>query len=459
MEIETLGSLNPEKMEEEKQLPKKKIIKRKKTTENQEEEKKIERKITIEKGVLTYGPITDSTPYRNINDKLVLHISLQPEVKVPVCDRRNFYDRQEIDFLFEYEKLMYFIENVLGVRKKKEESKHFFLTVKEKKKLRLLDFIRSGSQDYANIAKDLNLKRQTVRNWCLKFKKTGELFKENRGRPKKLNNEHLDFLKHLIEIPANADMTLLDMKLHLMFNFKFRDNIISTRTIYDALKKEGKVFKKIIWKKPKENELKVKEKRKEVAIQILKMHLSEVTPVYIDETSFNLNTRQYYGWGTKGRPLLRICPCKSINFSLLVALDIEGIVGWMLFRGSVKTADFFTFLMEMIEKNDLSRWGEKYPVYFMDNAKIHKANQVMLNIFNKYQTTLYNAPYSPQLNPIEYSFSKLKSIVRKMRVKNQKELVRAIYQGLRRISKENCIYYIIESFKFLKLAYTMEDFI
>ena len=38
----------------------------------------------------------------------------------------------------------------------------------------------------------------------------------------------------------------------------------------------------------------------------------------------------------------------------------------------------------------------------MDNAKIHKSKKVIQKIFNKYQTTLYNAPYSPQLNPEQF---------------------------------------------------------
>ncbi len=52
-------------------------------------------------------------------------------------------------------------------------------------------------------------------------------------------------------------------------------------------------------------------------------------------------------------------------------------------------------------------------IIFCDNAKIHKSNQFMLNTFNKFYTLLYNAAYTPQYNPIELCFSKIKSIFRR----------------------------------------------
>ena len=118
MIIETLGSQSPEKMEEEKKLPQTKIIKRKTTYETKEKIIPIKRVIEIINNDLKYGPITISTPYRNMSDKPVIHMSLQPEVIVPVQDRRNFYNVREIDFLFEYNKLWHLIEKILEVKKK-----------------------------------------------------------------------------------------------------------------------------------------------------------------------------------------------------------------------------------------------------------------------------------------------------------------------------------------------------
>ena len=91
-----------------------------------------------------------------------------------------------------------------------------------------------------------------------------------------------------------------------------------------------------------------------------------------------------------------------MNYSVVVALDIEGMVGWMIFRGSLKGKDFFIFLMELIKENDSTKWKNKNPVFFMDNASIHRTKNFIKNRFSQYYTIIYNVPYSSQLNPIEY---------------------------------------------------------
>ncbi len=103
-------------------------------------------------------------------------------------------------------------------------------------------------------------------------------------------------------------------------------------------------------------------------------------------------------------------------------MDSKGIIRWMLFKGGVKKEDFFSFLMELVKKYDNTLWKEQTPLFFMDNAAIHKSKKYMIKTFNEYFNTLYNAPYSPQLNPIEYCFSKLKSLVRKEKINTEKQL-------------------------------------
>ena len=63
---------------------------------------------------------------------------------------------------------------------------------------------------------------------------------------------------------------------------------------------------------------------------------------------------------------------------------------------------------------------------------------------------IYNAPYSPQLNPIEYSFSKSKNKVRQMESKNEKELMNSIIYSLNFLTKEDFIGFFYKSLKNLK---------
>lgn len=316
-----------------------------------------------------------------------------------------------------------------------------------------------GCEDYSTIAKDINMPRQTVRKLCLRYKETGEIFEKPKGRPRKLDSTQMQFLDNLISDPKNISMTLMDMRAALLENFKFKNNKLSITTVFRAFKRNKNVFKKIVWKKPKDNESRTKNLRKAAAIDILKAHLSSLSPVYIDETSFNLMIRPLYSWGFRGKIIFGIRPAKSTNYSLLAAMDNNGIIGWMLFRGGVKKEDFFAFLMEMIKDNSLSRWQNTNSLFFMDNAKIHKSRDFMQKIVQRYYSILYNAPYSPQLNPIEYCFSQIKAHVRKANVKSEKELIQAISSSIQQVTAKDCINYVIETFKFLRIAYDKQDFI
>ena len=95
----------------------------------------------------------------------------------------------------------------------------------------------------------------------------------------------------------------------------------------------------------------------------------------------------------------------------------------------------------------------------MDNASIHKSKVYMTGNFNKYYTTLYNAPYSPQLNPIENCFSQIKSHVQKCNVNTERQLINAIGASIRKITSIDCLNYVMKVFNYLPLAYNKEDFI
>ncbi len=163
--------------------------------------------------------------------------------------------------------------------------------------------------------------------------------------------------------------------------------------------------------------------------------------------------------GTAGKVLFGKRPAKSANYSLLAAMDITGIIGWMLFRGGVKKEDFFSFLMELVKDNDQTKWINENPIFFMDNASIHKSKLYMTGNFNKHYTTLYNAPYSPQLNPIENCFSQIKAHVQNSKVNTEKQLIRSIGDSIKQVTSENCLGYVMKVFRNLPCAFKKEDFI
>ncbi len=400
--------------------------------------------------------ITPSTPYISGSEKKNLVIKQQPKSNVNMMSRKYLIGIKDIDFEAEHAK----IDSIMSILLTKNERKPAKIQLKfsETKKIQVLDSFSEQGPNYTTIGKSLNLSRQNVRNVCLKHEKDGGVFKTIRGRTRKLTGEHIKFLIDLIDDPKNLGMTLSDMRNQLITQFAFQTSEISISTIQRALKREKKTFKKIVWKKPKDNEPRTKNLRKIVAIDLLKIFMEDFSPISIDESSFNLCLRPTHAWGTAGKIISGKRPAKSCNYSLLAAMDINEIIGWMLFKGSVKKGDFFTFLMELVKNNDRSRCKTEKPIFFMDNASIHKSKLYMTGNFNKNYTTLYNAPYTPQLNPIENCFSKIKSYVKKSHVKTEKQLIEAIDTSIKNVTPKDCFGYVGQMFKNLLPAFHKKDF-
>ena len=74
----------------------------------------------------------------------------------------------------------------------------------------------------------------------------------------------------------------------------------------------------------------------------------------------------------------------------------------------------------------------------MDNMKSHHAKIMKALLDERKIAYLYLPPYSPDLNPIEKLWSKLKSILRKLKVRAFEKLPLAVAQAFRSISAEDC---------------------
>jgi len=93
----------------------------------------------------------------------------------------------------------------------------------------------------------------------------------------------------------------------------------------------------------------------------------------------------------------------------------------------------------------------------MDNASIHKSKAYMKKV-ERFYTILYNAPYTPQFNPIEFAFSKIKQIVRKQQPRTEQDLVLKILNACRAVTEQDAAKYILHSLKFLDKAIDRIDF-
>src|ERR671917_781900 len=108
---------------------------------------------------------------------------------------------------------------------------------------------------------------------------------------------------------------------------------------------------------------------------------------------------------------------------------LSGLKTVMCFEGTLTGAVFLQFLDEFLVPE--LKPGQ---VVILDNAKAHKVEGVRERIEGVGARVLYLPPYSPDLNPIEMAWSKVKQFLRKAQARTVEALYEAIAQALQTLS-------------------------
>ena len=163
--------------------------------------------------------------------------------------------------------------------------------------------------------------------------------------------------------------------------------------------------------------------------------------VFIDETWAKTNMAPLRGWCERGQRLRDQVPFgrwKTMTF--LAALRHDKITAPCIFDGPIDGESFRAWVEQFLVPT-LSP-GE---VVIMDNLGSHKSRAVRDAIKSVGAHRLFLPGYSPDLNPIEQVFAKLKSLLRKARARNADDVSDAIGDCLKEFSAEECMNYFINS--------------
>jgi transposase len=153
--------------------------------------------------------------------------------------------------------------------------------------------------------------------------------------------------------------------------------------------------------------------------------------VFVDECSSNTSLAPLYGWARRGERVLQKSPRNwGKNITLLSSISKKwGMGASLVVEGSTNGTVFQTYLEDVLLPT-LKR-GQ---VVVMDNLSAHKGERVRELIEAKGCELIYLPPYSPDFNPIEQAFSKLKSYLREACARSQKRLMEVIGQALSTIT-------------------------
>ena len=164
------------------------------------------------------------------------------------------------------------------------------------------------------------------------------------------------------------------------------------------------------------------------------MVISSIEPerfVFVDECSSNTSLAPLYGWARKGERAHQKVPRNwGKNITLISSIGKErGMGASLVVEGSTNGTVFETYLEDVLLPT-LKR-GQ---IVVMDNLSAHKGERVRELIEGKGCELIYLPPYSPDFNPIEQAFSKLKSYLREACARSQQTLMEVIGQALSTIS-------------------------
>ena len=156
---------------------------------------------------------------------------------------------------------------------------------------------------------------------------------------------------------------------------------------------------------------------------------------FLDESSVNCGMTRLYGRALSSERVYDYVP--DVRFertSIIMTMGLNGINAPMMFKGTLD-GELFSGWVEYFLAPTLSP-GD---IVVLDNCSTHKANGVLNSIYEVGTSVIFLPPYSPDFNPIELMFSKLKTILRKLKPRNSDQLFEAMKQGLDSVTYENIV--------------------
>ena len=283
--------------------------------------------------------------------------------------------------------------------------------------------------------------RKTLKLWYDKYKATGSLTRKNREQGSyKVKKELVQYaIKRIREKPDIFIKDLLDEVKQ-----KYPDIPISRQHLGRILRNENKTRKRLrhihqpatYWGKPRDH-------NKEITDYLAKIQKQPIDKIIaLDETAIYASLKGTYGRCSLGKR----CAYKTTDnkifkkYSLLIAINTHGIVGWKLYEeGAVNSERLTAFIAEHITP--------KYEdnVVIMDNAGFHKTQDVKQEIQKKNQF-IYTIPYYPRSNPIENFFSQLKHYIKKESPISYSDINKVIEKSLKNIKEKNYRNYFLYAF-------------
>ena len=177
-------------------------------------------------------------------------------------------------------------------------------------------------------------------------------------------------------------------------------------------------------------------------VQELRQIWKEVLPkidvnhlVFLDESGVNINMTRSYGRSIGKKRVVEKVPLKrSKRRSIVGAIRVDGTIRYRTFEGSINGKRFLEYL-----KVTLLPSIKPLDIVIMDNLNVHKVKGVEELILSVGAIPLYLPAYSPDLNPIELMWSKVKSFLKSWKIREIDLLKNYIRKAILKVNQLDII--------------------
>ena len=160
--------------------------------------------------------------------------------------------------------------------------------------------------------------------------------------------------------------------------------------------------------------------------------------VFLDECGVTTDLLRRYGRGPRGLRVTDHTPCSHWEaHTVIAALRLTGLGAPAVFDGPIDSPSFLAYVEQVLVPT--LRPGD---VVVLDNLAVHKQPEVRTAIAQAGASIRFLPPYSPDFNPIELAFAKLKAFLRAARPRSYEQVCTLMAIALDLFTPDECANYV-----------------
>jgi transposase len=160
--------------------------------------------------------------------------------------------------------------------------------------------------------------------------------------------------------------------------------------------------------------------------------------IFLDECGVTTDLLRRYGRSRRGTRLHDHTPCRHWQTHTVIAgLRLDGVVAPAVFDGPIDTPTFLAYVDQVLVPT-----LQPGDVVVLDNLSVHKHPAIVTRLEAAGAILRFLPPYSPDFNPIEQVFAKLKAFFRAARPRSFDEVCELMATALGRFTSTECRNYV-----------------